>query len=517
MNRPGLHRALAEAVLAEVIAACDPARLVHDALASPPIAARLAGRRLLALAVGKAALAMARGAGPVSSGVAIVPTGGAGPLPPGWHLLEASHPVPDHHSLAAGAALLQLAHRATPDDVLLALLSGGASALAELPAAALTASTSRTDERSRSGLPLSAVALAEPATALTEPAAEVPSFAAAALAELGAPSLPAALLAEQAATMTSAMATGENADRVAPDLPPRAPAALAEFAAIIRQVMATGAPIDEINAVRGAMSAIKAGRLALASGAPVITLAVSDVIGDPLAVIGSGPTVGPWLASPGVEVDDGAVAIWHRARAVLSRLGISPPAILDREPPARRVVRNDHAVVIAPMASAAHAAVHALAARGITAHLVEKPVSGDVEEVAQLILRQLATLRTDAADIDAQAIVLWGEPTIRVPQQHGSGGRAQQLALLLAREVQGGSNRAFVVGTDGIDGPPPPDRASPAGAWVDGATWDAIVAAGVDPGAALATCDAGTALSAVGALVVTGPTGINHADLILVV
>ena len=487
MNRP-LHRALAEAVLADVIAACDPARLVHDALASAALAPRLAGRRLVGLAVGKAALAMARGAGPVSSGIAVVPAGGAGPLPPGWHLLEASHPVPDHRSLAAGAALLQLASNTRADDVLLALLSGGASALAELPAAALA-----------------------------EIPAEVPSFAAAALAEIGAPPpIAPGALADQIATEPLAVTNDENVERVAPELPPQATASLAEFVAVVRQVMAAGAPIDEINAVRGAMSAIKAGRLAVASAAPVITLAVSDVIGDPLAVIGSGPTIGPWIASPGAEVDDGAVAMWHRARAVLARFGISPPAILEQPPAARQVVRNDHAAVIAPMASAARAAVDALAARGIAARLVETPVSGDVEDVAQLILRQLATLRADAAEIDGQAIVLWGEPTVRVPQQHGSGGRAQQLALLLARELRGGPHSAFVVGTDGIDGPPPPDRPSPAGAWVYGKTWDAIVGSGIDPTAALATCDAGSAVAAVGALVVTGPTGINHADLILV-
>jgi hydroxypyruvate reductase len=116
---------------------------------------------------------------------------------------------------------------------------------------------------------------------------------------------------------------------------------------------------------------------------------------------------------------------------------------------------------------------------------------------------------------DRAAIVAWGEPTLRVPTPHGIGGRAQQLALMLARWLRGSSRSALVVGTDGVDGPPPLDRPSPAGAWVDGTTWDAIVAAGIDPAAALAACDAGTALDAVGALVVTGPSGINHADLVI--
>lgn len=410
-----MERALAEAVLRDVIAACDPASRVRDALAAGGLAARLAGRRRLGLAIGKAALAMARGAGEVADGVAVVPAGAAGELPRGWRLLEAQHPVPDARSAAAGAAVRAVVDAARPDDAVIALISGGASALAELPAGSLD-----------------------------------------------------------------------------------------ELVTTVRQVMAAGAPIDEINAVRGALSRIKAGRLALASAAPVVTLAVSDVIGDPLAVIGSGPTIGPWLASPGAEVDDGAAAIWRRARAVLARLEIATPPALADEPAVRRVARDDAAAVIAPMVLAARAAIAALAAHGARARLIEAPVAGDVEAVA-------AQLTAEPG-----AIVAWGEPTVRLPPGHGAGGRAQQLALLLARAFRGTARSALVAGTDGIDGPPPPGRPTPAGAWVDGATWDAIAAAGIDPAAALAACDAGTALAAAGALIVTGPSGINHADLILV-
>ncbi|MEO7735005.1 MAG: DUF4147 domain-containing protein [Kofleriaceae bacterium] len=234
---------------------------------------------------------------------------------------------------------------------------------------------------------------------------------------------------------------------------------LDSLVARVRAVMAAGAPIDEINAVRGQLSAIKAGQLARAAVAPIVTLAISDVIGDPLAVIGSGPTI-----SAGRP--------------------------------------DDHAVVIAPMASAAHAAIAALAARGVVARLITAPIAGDVEVVARGLLAAGGPL------------VAWGEPTLRVPAVHGAGGRAQQLALVLARGLRGTSRCALVVGTDGIDGPPPPGRPAPAGAWVDGATWDAI-AATRDPEAALATCDAGSALAAVGALVVIGPSGINHADLVV--
>jgi hydroxypyruvate reductase len=196
-----------------------------------------------------------------------------------------------------------------------------------------------------------------------------------------------------------------------------------------------------------------------------------------------------------------------RARAILERHAVAVPPVLagPARSPARMVARSDHAAVIAPMASAAHAAVHALAARGIAATLIGAPIAGDVSAVADALVAAHAGAATP--------VVAWGEPTLRVPAVHGSGGRAQQLALLLARRLRGTRSTALVVGTDGIDGPPPPDRPAPAGAWVDGTTWDAIIAAGHDPDAALAACDAGTALAAAGALIVTGASGINHADL----
>src|SRR5512144_3123727 len=132
-----IGRALAEAVVRDVIGACDPATRVRDALGDPEVAARLAGRRRFAFAIGKAALAMARGAGEVVEGIAVVPGGAGGDLPRGWRLLEAAHPEPDERSVAAGRALHAFVQIPHASDVVLALMSGGASALAELPILAL--------------------------------------------------------------------------------------------------------------------------------------------------------------------------------------------------------------------------------------------------------------------------------------------------------------------------------------------------------------------------------------------
>jgi glycerate-2-kinase len=170
----------------------------------------------------------------------------------------------------------------------------------------------------------------------------------------------------------------------------------------------------------------------------------------------------------------------------------------------RHTARTDRALLVAPLAAFAEGAREALAAAGVRARRLDPPLEGEVAAAARRLAAEPAPL------------VAWGEPTLRVPADHGDGGRAQQLALALAQLVRGTSRALLVAGTDGVDGPPPRDgRPPPAGAFVDGGTWDAIAAAGIDPARALARCDAGPALAAVGALFVPGSTGVNHADVVI--
>jgi len=416
-----LTRALAEAVFAEAVSACDPAARVR--MADIP-----AGDRRFAIAVGKAALAMARGAGPVADGVAIAPVDDGRGLPAGWGLVIAPHPVPDERSVHAADEAWRIAEReAKAGDIVLVLISGGASSLLEAPRTTLD-----------------------------------------------------------------------------------------ELRSTIAALMAAGAPIAELNVVRGALSRIKAGGLVARCPTRVVTLAISDVIGDDLATIGSGPTIAP------------AAPLAPRAAEILRRHGIEPPASLGAAfdeasegrgaqpavvfPPggtrtsrAKAVVPRigDIARVIASMSAFADAAVNALAKRGFLVSRDDAPIDGAVDRVAAALAAR------------AGLVVAWGEPTLAVPAGHGEGGRAQQLALELARLLRGTERSALVVGSDGSDGPAPVARPTPAGAFVDGTTWDAVTAAGIDPAAALARRDAGTALAGVGALLVTGPTGINHADLVI--
>ena len=351
---------------------CDPTRCVRLA-AIELLGGTEVPRGMFGLAIGKAALAMARGAGAVIRGVIATPYDDGRGVPAGWTIHVSAHPTPDERSLAAADAVIDLVASARGGDRVLALISGGASALVERPA--------------RGG-------------------------------------------------------------------------SLAALRAEIAALMASGAPIQELNRRRTELSAIKGGKLARMCEAPIVTFALSDVVGDDLHVIGSGPTIS------------------------------------DRP--------GELARVIAPLATCATAMTEALAAAGVEVALVREPVSGDVGALADRLARS------------SVAAVWYGEPTVVVPADHGEGGRMQQLALALARQLAGTDKSALAIGSDGMDGPPPAHRPAPAGAYVDGTTWAAIRAAGIDPQAALDRCDAGTALDAVGALVITGPTGVNHADLVVI-
>lgn len=410
-----IPRSVCEHTFERAIAACDPRQAVRDAVARY---GALPGQRF-AIAVGKSAQAMARGIGVVGRGLAITHAIDGEPLPTGWRLVVASHPVPDERSVEAGRAALALARAATASDHLIVAISGGASSLIEVPQTTL-----------------------------------------------------------------------------------------AELTAISSAVMAAGAPIKDLNLVRSSLSAIKSGRLALACPGRVITLAASDVIGDKLDVIGSGPTFGPWLEGADRVVDYGSWLERRRRAAleILERERIDPPASMRVRVPPQIANRRDRAEFVIAMSAVAREARRALAASGFAVHGLDEVMRGQIPALA-------ARLATRAAK---GAFVAFGEPTIRLPHDHGVGGRAQQLALELARQFRGTDHSAFVAGTDGKDGPATEGRPSPAGAYVDGATWQRLADHGIDGDAAIARCDAGTALHAIEALFVSGPTGINHADLVIV-
>lgn len=243
---------------------------------------------------------------------------------------------------------------------------------------------------------------------------------------------------------------------------------LDDIIATHRGLLASGLPIQQINAVRGEISRLKGGGALRATGGRlprVLVLLLSDVPGDDPAVIASGP----FTADP---------AAFEEAKRV-------------------------EAVVLGSARTAATAAVAEARRRGL--HAMDGGLEGEAVQAARELVGRGRELEGSRV-----ALVLGGETTVTLRGEAGHGGRNQELALAAARELAGSTDElVFTVATDGEDGP-----THHAGATVDGATWAAVRRAGIDPEAALARHDSGTALAAVpGCLLQTGPTGTNVGDL----
>jgi len=281
--------------------------------------------------------------------------------------------------------------------------------------------------------------------------------------------------------------------------------ALADVLATTRLLLEAGAPIGAVNTVRRQLLAAGGGGLARAAWpAPVRTALISDVPGDPLPDIASGPTV----PSPTTAAD---------ALEVLERLGLAervPPAVVEflrgraglpvAPEPWERKART---VVLANNRSAVEAAAAHLRGGGWEVTVVPEPLTGE----ASVRGRELAARALGIPAGDRTALVFGGETTVTV-RGRGRGGRNQELALAAALVLEGSRGRVLLAaGTDGIDGVTPH-----AGAVVDGETTARIRAAGHDPVAALADNDAGTVLAAAGDALVTGPTGTNVCDVTVV-
>jgi glycerate-2-kinase len=269
-------------------------------------------------------------------------------------------------------------------------------------------------------------------------------------------------------------------------------------------LLGCGAPIADVNAIRSVLSAVKAGGLARAAyPARVLTLAVSDVIGDEAAVIGSGPTV----AAPPRTSCTALAAKW----GLTERL---PSAVVDRlhrAPLSGAPTAIVDYVVVASNRTARRAAERALERRGyrcVPAPL--DPLAGDVDAAAGSIAD---AVEAHVAESVRWAFVAGGETTVELTAAVGNGGRNRHLACRLACLLDGVERFSLLcAGTDGVDGAGPA-----AGAVIDGASAARMRDAGHDPARALARFDAGTALAAAGDAVQTGPTGTNVGDLVIAV
>lgn len=278
----------------------------------------------------------------------------------------------------------------------------------------------------------------------------------------------------------------------------------------IAAVMRAGATIQRLNAVRKHLSALKGGRLgARLAPAPVTVLVLSDVPGDDLSSIASGP----FAPDPSTYADaldavaaaGGAVPAAARAHLQAGARGARDETPKPGDPRLATIVHH----LLAGPVHLARAAADAARVRGFDAAASPDPLTGDVAEVAE----RLGRWARAHAGRGRRLLAVGGEPTVRVPEGAAApdGGRAQHLALLAAREIEGLPAAVLAAGSDGRDGP-----TEQAGAVVDGETAAAARAARVDLDAALAAARSGPACLAIGAALPRVETGTHLCDLVVV-
>lgn len=274
-------------------------------------------------------------------------------------------------------------------------------------------------------------------------------------------------------------------------------------------LLASGADIARMNAVRKHLSAVTGGRLAARLvGRPAAALVVSDVPGDDLAVIGSGPTVAdPSTFGDALAVVDaravGARVRGHLARGAAGRIAETPK-------PGSRAARACPTLLLAGNATAQAGVATWARGHGIARVVrLRRPVLGSSTAAARRLAGAIRRARAAACGPYPTLIVAGGETTVRLDARSGRGGRNQELATAVAAELAGEPGWAILcAGTDGIDGP---TRA--AGAFADGATAARARRAGRPLADALSRHDVHPCLAALGDLFAPGPTGTNVADL----
>jgi glycerate 2-kinase len=293
---------------------------------------------------------------------------------------------------------------------------------------------------------------------------------------------------------------------------PRAGVTLEDKRETTRRLLLAGADIDALNTVRKHLSAIKGGQLAAAVSGPVLTLAISDVIGDDLSLIGSGPTV----ADPSTFAD--ALVILARfggldafPRAVVALLGAGARGeVPDTPKPGDPRLANQTARIIGSRTTAADGAAAMARKLGYRTVVDAEAVTGLACKAGP---RFVTGARRTLGRLDAPAcLIATGETTVHVVGG-GRGGRNQEVALSAAEMLSGLDAPAALLsgGTDGIDGP-----TDAAGAICDSTTIDRARRAGLrTPAEYLADNDAYHFFEPLGDLVVTGPTGTNVGDILV--
>jgi len=290
---------------------------------------------------------------------------------------------------------------------------------------------------------------------------------------------------------------------------PAPPITLAEKQELTRLLLASGAAIGELNAVRKHLSLLKGGQFArAASPATVLTLALSDVIGDPLDVIASGPTApDPTTFADALDVLKRRGLAGRVPASIQRRLEAGRAGEIEETPkPGDPLFERVTNLVIGNNALVTDAALSTARRLGFQAELTTRELQGEARDVAREFVARARRLTPPAC------LIAGGETTVTVCGQ-GKGGRCQEFALAAALELEPTDRLTILAaGTDGTDGP-----TDATGAIVDATSIARGSAAGADARRALADNDAYGFLRASEDLLVSGPTRTNLLDLYVAV
>jgi hydroxypyruvate reductase len=287
---------------------------------------------------------------------------------------------------------------------------------------------------------------------------------------------------------------------------------LADKQSVTNLLLASGAEIAEINCIRKHLSLFKGGGLArLAYPAKVVTLILSDVVGDPLDVIASGPAVGdPTTFSNALAILDRYQLTEEVPAKVLTYLsdgaaGLHPETPKPGDPELEGVIN----ILVGTNTIAVNAAQEKAESLGYNTTILSTSITGDTGDAAASHVTAAREILYEGRPVPPPACALSGGETTVVVRGGGKGGRNQEFALAAGIGIDGLEGVAILSGgTDGTDGP-----TDAAGAIADGSTAARARTQGLDPAVYLADNDAYHFFEKLGDLLITGPTLTNVMDL----
>lgn len=277
-------------------------------------------------------------------------------------------------------------------------------------------------------------------------------------------------------------------------------------------LLSCGATINEINAVRKHISRLKGGRLANhAYPSPLVTLIISDVIGDPLDAIASGPTVpDPTTFGDCMAILDKYDIADKVPDSILQRINSGLSGDIKETPkPDESVFQNAQNVIIANNTMAFKAAQRKTVELGYNTLMLSTMIEGETREVAKVHAGIAKEIRKSGNPVKPPACLLSGGETTVTIRGRGLGGRNQEFVLAASIEIAGLKNTiVFSAATDGTDGP-----LNPAGAVADGSTSERAQKLNLDPNDYLKNNDSYRFFLTLGDLITTGPTNTNVMDI----